>query len=111
MAIPHAQPGVAIDVHPLADELATSKTRTLFKTPHMEVIRMVLGAGRVLAEHQAPGEIIVQCVEGRLKFTAMGKTQELRAASLLYLMPGIPHAVEAVEDSSFLLTILLPNDA
>ena len=40
MAIPHAQPGEVIDVRPLAGTLASSKTRTLIKTPHVEVIRI-----------------------------------------------------------------------
>jgi len=64
MAIAHAQPGEVIDVRPLADALASSKTRTLIKTPHVEVIRMVLLAGKVISEHKAPGEIVVQCREG-----------------------------------------------
>ena len=75
MAIPHAQPGEVIDVHPLADTLALSKTTTLIKTPHLEVIRMVLPAGKVLSEHKAPGEIIVHCLEGRMTFRTMGQDE------------------------------------
>ena len=64
MAIPHAQPGEVIDVRPLATSLASSKTKTIIKTPHVEVIRMVLPAGKIISEHKARGEIIVQCLEG-----------------------------------------------
>ena len=60
MAIPHAQPGEVIDVRPLAERLAASITKTLIKTQHVEVIRMVLPAGKVLTQHKAPGEIVVQ---------------------------------------------------
>lgn len=106
MAIPHAQPGDVIDVWPLAEKLRASKTRTLIKTPRVEVIRMVLSAGKVISEHKAPGEIIVQCVEGNITFTTMGEPKQLQAGDMLYLTAGEPHALEAVEDSSLLLTIV-----
>ena len=109
MAIPHAQPGEVIDVHPFADLLASSQTRTLIKTPHIEVIRIVLRAGKVIADHKASGEITVQCLEGRMIFRTMGQEKELRAGDLLYLLAEEAHSVEASEDSSFLLTIVLPG--
>ncbi|HBN79495.1 MAG TPA: cupin [Planctomycetaceae bacterium] len=106
MAIHHAQPGEVIDVLPLADAFAASKTTTLIKSPHVEVIRMVLSAGKVISEHKAPGEIIVQCLEGNITFTTMGEPKKLRKGDMLYLSAGEPHALEAIEDSSFLLTIV-----
>ena len=106
MAIQHSQPGDVIDVRPLADRLASSRTTTLIKTSHLEVIQMVLPGGKTLPEHKAPGEIIVQCLEGDITFTTMGTPKKLRAGDMLYLAAGEPHAVEAVEDSSFLLTII-----
>ena len=106
MAIPHAQPGEVIDVLPLADALAASRTRALIKTPHVEVIHMVLPAGKIVSEHKARGEIVVQCLEGDITFTAMGEPKKLRAGDMLYLAAGEPHALEAAEDSSFLLTIV-----
>ena len=109
MAIPHAQPGDVIDMRPLADQLAASITKTLIKTTQVEVIHMVLPAGKVLSEHKAPGEIIVQCLEGDITFTTMGEPRTLRAGDMLYLTAGEPHDLEAVEDSSFLLTIVFPS--
>lgn len=105
MAIPHAQPGEVIDVRPLANTLGSSETKTLIKTSHIEVIRMVLSAGKIISDHKAPGEIIVQCLEGDITFTTMGEPKQLRAGDMLYLAAGEPHALEAAEDSSFLLTI------
>lgn len=107
MATPHAQPGDVIDVRPLAGHLAASRTQTLVKTPNVEVIRMVLPAGKVLSEHKAPGEIIVQCLEGDITFTTMGEPKKLMAGDMLYLAAGEPHGLEATEDSSFLLTIIV----
>ena len=106
MAIQHAQPGDVIDVRPLADKLPSSRTTTLIKTAHLEVIRMVLPAGKTLPEHRAHGEIIVHCLEGDITFTTMGTPKNLRAGDMLYLAAREPHALEAVQDSSFLLTIV-----
>ena len=109
MAIPHAQPGEVIDVRPLADTLTSSQTRTLIKTSHIEVVRIVLRTGKVIADHKAPGEITVQCLEGRMIFRTMGQKKELQSGDLLYLSAEEAHSVEAIEDSSFLLTMLLPR--
>jgi quercetin dioxygenase-like cupin family protein len=109
MAIPHAQPGEPIDVSPLGAALAETQTHTLIRSPAAELIRMVLPAGKELKEHRAPGEIIVHCLEGQVEFTTMGKTEVLRPGRLLLLPPAEPHAVRAIEDSSFLLTILFPQ--
>ena len=107
MALQHAPPGDVIDVRPLGIRLATAKTTTLVKTEKIELIRLVMRADKELAEHKAPGEVTVQCLEGRIAFRALGQTHELTAGQLLYLPAGQPHSVKCVEDASFLLTILL----
>jgi quercetin dioxygenase-like cupin family protein len=106
MAVPHAEPGEVIDVRPLGPALATAKTSTLLKSEKVQLIRLVMTAGKVLAEHKAPGDITVQCLEGKLAFTCLGQTRELLAGQLLHLPAGIPHSVSCLEDASFLLTIL-----
>ena len=107
MAIRHAQRGEVIDVRPLGSALATAKTCTLLKTEKVEIIRLVMAAGKVLAEHKARGEITLHCLEGRIAFTALGQTNELTAGQLMYLTAGEPHSVQCLENTSFLLTILL----
>ena len=107
VAIPHAQPGDVIDVRPLGVELTTARTRTLLKSERIEVIRLVMATGKVLAEHKAPGEIIVQCLEGKIAFTAREQTHELTSGQMLYLEANEPHSVQCLEDASFLVTIAL----
>lgn len=106
MSIQHASPGKIIQLR-LGVALRNSKTMTLAKTIDLELIRLVLPAGKEIPIHKAPGEITVQCLEGRVAFTAEGKTQELTAGQLLYLTAGEPHALKAIEDSSLLVTLLL----
>ena len=76
MSIPHAKSGEVIQL-PLGAALGDSKTTSLVKTKELELIRMVLPAGKEIPSHKAPGEITVQCLEGRIAFTAHAMTQDL----------------------------------
>jgi quercetin dioxygenase-like cupin family protein len=107
MALKHARAGEVVDVGPLGPALSTSRTTTLLKTGQLEVVRLVLAAGKEIPEHEAPGELVVQCLEGRIAFTSGGTTRDLAAGQLLYLDAEEPHAVRCLEDASVLLTILL----
>lgn len=107
MAIHHAASGEVVDVRPLGPALAKSVTGTLVKTSGLEVIRLVVPAGKDIPEHKAPGEITVQCLEGAVDFTAAGQTQRLAAGDMLYLASGVPHSLRGVQDASVLVTILL----
>ena len=108
MALSHAQPGEIIDVRPLGAALSTTPTRMLVRTNAMEIIRMVVLAGKEIATHQAKGDLVVQCLEGKIAFTTCGQTHELEAGHLLYLPVGEPHSLRGIEDGSLLLTVLLP---
>lgn len=52
MAIPHLASGQIASVLPLGAALADAKTTALFKGPHLEVMRMVLPAGKKIAQHR-----------------------------------------------------------
>lgn len=109
MSIPHAKPGETISVRPLGAILTATKTTTLAKSEELEIIRLVVPAGKEIPTHKALGAMTVQCLEGRISFTAMNRTQEMEAGDLLYLTAGEPHAVKGIETSSILLTLLLPQ--
>ena len=107
MAIPHANSGEAIDVRPLGARLRSEKTVALFKSEHLELMRLVLPAGKSLPPHKVSGEITVQCIEGRIDVTAEGKSHVLHAGQLLYLSGNVLHGVVALEDASALVTVAL----
>jgi len=107
MAIEHALPGQAVDVRPLEAGLSTGKTTALFKSKDLEVMRLVLLAGKSLPPHKVPGEITVQCIEGSVDVTAEGRSHVLLAGQLLYLPGGVLHGVTALEDASALVTVAL----
>jgi quercetin dioxygenase-like cupin family protein len=107
MAIPHIAPGQVLDVLPLGADLQQAKTVALFKSENLEVIRLVLRAGKSLPPHKVPGEITIQCIEGAIVVSVEGGEVILRAGQLVYLSGNALHGVLAQEDSSALVTIAL----
>lgn len=107
MAIPHAEPAEMIDVLPPGTDPHGTRTQTLVKTDSLELVRLVLPAGKKIAPHSARGEITVQCLEGKVMFHARDSELELTTGKLIYLEADDVHSVHALEDSSLLLTLLL----
>jgi quercetin dioxygenase-like cupin family protein len=79
--------------------------RTLLKMGPLRVTLVVLGPGGELAEHEAPGPITVQVVQGRIRFMAEGEKHELGPGQLLAADPGVRHSVTSAEGAAFLLTV------
>jgi len=107
MAIPHAQSGQVISVRPLGPALTGERTTALFKTEDLEVMRLVLTAGKSLPPHRVAGEITIQCIEGRIDVSLDGTSRILDAGDLIYLARDVVHGVVAIEDASVLVTIAL----
>lgn len=89
---------------PLGDALRTARSAMLLKSDGLELIRLVIPAGKEIPPHRASGEITVQCIEGRVGFDHGGHTTELRAGDLLYVCPQETHALKGIEDSTVLVT-------
>lgn len=107
MAIPHAKSGEVIDVRPLGSALADAKTAALVKTDKLEIIRLVLPAGKeVCHHHEVAGELLVQCLEGLVTVQINGDSRVLEAGQMLYLGRDQPHTLIGVQNASVLLTIL-----
>lgn len=109
MATHHAAPGEIVDLASWADDLPNEKTKVIIKTDEMELARLVIPKGKEFPNHKVSGPLVVQCIQGKIEFIAMGATQELHSGQLLYLMPGEPHSLKGVEDAVILLTILITN--
>ncbi len=86
------------------------RAETLLKTPHLRVVLVTMRAGAELREHTAPGTITVQPLRGRFAFTAGDEEREMPAGTLVSVEGGVRHAVRALEDGAFLLTIAWPGE-
>lgn len=107
MAIPHAQSGEVVDVRPLGPALAAARTTTLVKSKALEVIRLVVPAGKEILSHEVPGEVTLLCLEGVVGIPVGSATRVLEAGQFLYLAGHESHAVRGIQDASILVTILL----
>lgn len=107
MAIPHAAPGMPVDLRRHDESLSESQTTALVKNDAFEAIRMVIPAGHEVCDnHSVEGPITVQCLEGHIAFTADGDKHSMRAGQWLFLPGGVPHTISGVEDSLVLVTIM-----
>lgn len=83
--------------------------KTLVKYPDLRVVLIALKSGTRMKGHQADGSISIQGLTGKLRLHLPHQTAELDAGQLLTLERALPHDVEALQDSSFLLTISWPR--
>lgn len=70
------------------------------------VIALIAGQG--LAEHANPGQATLQVLKGRVQLSATGQETELRTGDHAAI-PEAPHALDAVEDSVVILTVVSPR--
>lgn len=81
-------------------------SRTVLKAPGARVVVFAFDAGQVLTEHTAAMPVLLQVLDGHLRITAAGRTVDLRPGGLVHLTARLPHAVDAVEASRLMLTML-----
>jgi quercetin dioxygenase-like cupin family protein len=81
------------------------------KHPDFRMVLTVLKSNARLHEHESAGRIAVQAIAGHIRMQVRDQLIDLPAGRMLALERGLPHDVEALEDSAFLLTIAWPEDA
>lgn len=111
MSLHHAASGEVISVQPYGQKLSEARPHALLKSSQLEVMRLVLPAGRTVPEHWVGGELTFQCIEGKVELQAYGKTIGLGAGEMVHLEGGVHYAVRAVEDASLLMTVVLTQDS
>jgi quercetin dioxygenase-like cupin family protein len=79
--------------------------KTLAKYSNFRIVLTALKQGSALEEHRAKGCISIQILQGRVRVTAGGEVLELSRGELVALDHAVPHAVQALEDSIFLITM------
>jgi len=107
MALRHASSGQIVHLRACDGTLPTEQSHALFKSDQLEVMRLVLPAGRSLPTHRVVGELTLQCLEGRAEVRVGAIPQILGPGQLMHLAGEIDHSVVGIEDATLLLTIVL----
>lgn len=113
IAAPYLEFDIAGELQQLHGEAgwqSGQNAKTLVKYDGLRIVLVALKARSRIPEHHTEGQISIQTVVGRIRVRAQGRSFELRSGGLLALDQGLPHDVEAVEESAFLLTIARPSE-
>lgn len=87
------------------DNAAGRRAETLVKDAGLTVVLVTMRAGATLHEHTAPGSITVHAVRGDFQVTVEEDAHALLPGGVIAIAAGVRHAVHALEDGAFLLTI------
>ncbi|MBW7890063.1 MAG: cupin domain-containing protein [Chitinophagaceae bacterium] len=78
---------------------------TVFKTDGLRIVLVALHKEAVLSEHSAAGILSLHVLEGEIKFESQNKSVNLRQGHMVTLHKGLAHAVTAIEESVFILSL------
>ena len=110
-------PLLSFDLNSEIDRLQTEEhwlkdgrvSRTLAKYSDFRIVLVLMRGGTLMQEHKADARISIHALRGRLSVQLPEKAVELSAGHLLVLEKSLPHDVNAIEESAFLLSISWPH--
>lgn len=79
--------------------------RTLVREPHLRIVLVVIKAGGKVAEHRTQETASIHSLTGHVRLRLQDRDIDLPAGRLLVLERDVPHAVEALAESRYLLTL------
>lgn len=98
------------EVLPLLDQVSYEKGKvaslTLAQQPGVGMTLFAFDAGEGVSTHSAPGDAMVQVLEGEARITIDGVENHLTAGQIIIMPAGVPHAVRAVTPFKMLLTVV-----
>jgi len=102
--IPFSEP------HPLEDLVDYEKGRVVSRTfAQNDAVTLTLFAfdqGEGLSTHAAPGDALVQVLDGEVSLTIGGKEVVAGAGEVVVMPADVPHSVNAVKPFKMLLTVV-----
>jgi len=81
------------------------RPKVLLNEPGYRVVLLSMRAGQSIPEHTVQGIITVYAILGQVSFYAGSCPCDLHAGKLVCIESGLPHRVEAQQDSALLLLI------
>jgi quercetin dioxygenase-like cupin family protein len=93
-------------VRALPIEPGRVRSHRLFKSDDVTVLGVALDAGAEMREHVAAVPILIEVIEGDAVLEVSGTRHALRAGTIIHVDARVPHAVEAMEVTRMLLTLV-----
>ncbi|MBB6119398.1 hypothetical protein [Nocardiopsis algeriensis] len=82
----------------------------LFSDDDVRVMHLALAEDAGLPDHSAPVPILVQVIEGRVRFDVEGESHELGVGGMVHVAASVTHAVAPVGGAArILITLLAPG--
>ena len=81
-------------------------SRTILSKETGTVTLFAFDKGQSLSEHKAPFDALVQIIDGKINIIINKEECILNMGEIIIMPANIPHAVEAVEKSKMLLTMI-----
>lgn len=96
----------------LTDAVAFEKGKvvsiTLAQRPGVGMTLFAFDAGEGVSTHAAPGDAMVNVLDGECQITIDGASHQLTIGQSIIMPAGIPHAVKAITPFKMLLTVVKP---
>ena len=102
MALKHATSG---EIGSLLAEHAPI-SQALVCAPRLEVMRLVLEAGKLIPGHAVAGPLTIQCLQGTVKVEVEGVWKNLQQNQLIYIAEYAAHALLAEVAAIVLVTLV-----
>lgn len=81
-------------------------SRTFVQRPEVSITLFSFAAGEGVSTHSAPGDAVVQILDGEARITIGGTALTARTGDVVVMPANIPHAVDAEKDFKMLLTVV-----
>lgn len=81
-------------------------SRTLSQVPEVSVTLFALSQGEGISAHSAPGDALVQVLDGEAEITIGGNTYYVKAGESIVMPEGVAHGLEARRQFKMLLTLV-----
>ena len=106
MALTHASSGQVVNLGAL--DVDAAETCALLKAGDIELMWLVLPAGKQVPSHAVSTSMTLQCMRGTVQVQLDGDMKLLGPGQVMYLAGGVPHGLHALEDARLLMTVVLP---
>lgn len=79
---------------------------TLSQQPNVGITVMAFDKGESLATHAAPGDALVQILDGEAEITVGGVPHVLKEGQIIVMPKNVPHSLKATARFKMILTVV-----